>query len=67
MLEIWTISAHRRGLTVLYQDGQTLLNQQCGVENNQTEAQRQYIITGADPQEIPDSLLRRCINRTISL
>ena len=43
--------------TILDQDGEALLDQQAGVEDDQTKAQRQDIVARAELEEIADFLL----------
>lgn len=49
-----------RRLTVLDQDAQALLDQQRGIEDDQSEAQGQDVVAGADFEEFSDALL--CIS-----
>lgn len=43
--------------TILQQNIQALLHQEVGIEDNQTERERQHIIAGADLEEVPDCFL----------
>lgn len=47
----------RAKLTILDEDGQALLDQKCGIKDDQAEAQRQHVVTRSDLQEVSDSLL----------
>ena len=46
-------------LTILVQDGQALLNEKTGVEDNQAEAERENVVAGADLEEGSNALLHR--------
>lgn len=43
--------------TILQQNIQALLHQEVGIEDNQTEGERQDIIAGANFEEVPDCFL----------
>lgn len=47
----------REDATILNEDVQTLFDRERGVENDQTEAERQHIVAGADLEEIADGAL----------
>lgn len=45
-------------LTILRQDIETTLDQQCGVEDDQPEAQREHVVAGTDFEELSNPMLR---------
>lgn len=46
-----------RCLTVLEEDGKAFLDEQVGIENDQSKGERKNVVTGADLEEIPDCFL----------
>jgi hypothetical protein len=44
-------------LTVLEEDGQALLDEKVGIENDESEGERKDIVTGSFLEEIPDCFL----------
>ena len=44
-------------LTILYEDVEALFDGQGGVENDETEAERKNVVTGADLEEISNCAL----------
>lgn len=44
-------------LTILYQDSETALHEETGIKHNQSKTQWQHIITSANFEKIPNTLL----------
>ena len=45
-------------LTILEEDSQALLDEKVGIENDESEGERQDVVTGSFLEEIPDCFLR---------